>query len=315
MPDISTESPQAPRLQARFDFLADCEAAINELFRDARESKGADAAFMEFLASARQFSNLSVFNSMLVNIQRPGAVAVASRRKWASIERRIKPGTPPLLILWPFGPVAYVYEYADTEGREIDGEKANQMFAQGQPPAHSLEKLIAGARRFDVEVEFDRRQGPLSAGFAHASISDRGAIKSKKPRPAWRVVINQALDEPSRFATLAHELGHVFCGHLGAGHNGAWPDRRALVGTAECELEAEAVSYIVCQRNGLTTRSHQYLADHIGNADLDRISMFAIYEAANRVESRTARRAASDGVIEPEEIWFPLLTGSDSNDG
>lgn len=111
---------------------------------------------------------------------------------------------------------------------------------------------------------------------------------------------------PSTFATLAHELGHIYCGHLGEGPNGVWPDRRAL-SKAECELEAEAASYIVCQRNGLTTRSHDYLAAHIDNANLEQVSMFAIYEAANRIESRTSRSAKRVPSQEMEVVTFPPL--------
>lgn len=305
--DTPVVLPRDPRVQIRLDYLADCEEAINELFRRARASDGDSPAFLEFLDSTRRFSNLSVFNAMLVNIQRPGSVAVGSRREWASIGRQVKPCTPPLLILWPFGPVAYVYEYADTEGEEIVGAQANVLFATGEPPPRSLEQLIASADKYEVRVECDRRHGPLSAGFSHAAVSQRGSIDDGvKPRLAWRVVINQALDKPSAFATLAHELGHIYCGHLGEGPNGAWPDRRAL-GKAECELEAEAVSYILCLRNGLTTRSHDYLATHIDSADIEQLSMFAIYEAANRIESRTSRSAKRGPTQAIEVVTFPPL--------
>ncbi len=53
------------------------------------------------------------------------------------------------------------------------------------------------------------------------------------------------------------------------------------------ELEAEAVSWLVCQRNGIATRSKEYLNTLIDEAGLQSVSIYAIYEAANRVESRT----------------------------
>lgn len=56
------------------------------------------------------------------------------------------------------------------------------------------------------------------------------------------------------------------------------------------ELEAEAVTWLVCQRNGIITRSKEYLNSLIDEAGLQTVSMYSIYEAANRVESRTAPR-------------------------
>jgi len=296
------------KLATRLEHFVDCQAAIDALFHDARTSTGASEAFQQFLDVGIRFSNLSVFNSMLVAIQRPGAVAVGSRAKWASIGRTVKPGTPPLLILWPFGPVAYLYEYSDTEGAEMDGAQANLLFAEGQPPPRRLEHLIKAADGYDIVVDFSDRHGPLSAGLAHSAMSQLGQVKSKQPRLAWRILINKSLDEASTFATLAHELGHIYCGHLGEGPNAAWPGRRHQLGEAERELEAEAVSHIVCQRNGIKTRSAEYLAEYIGNADLELVSIFSIYEAANRVESRTTRAASRRAArIGEEPFAFPEL--------
>jgi hypothetical protein len=54
------------------------------------------------------------------------------------------------------------------------------------------------------------------------------------------------------------------------------------------EMEAEAVAWLVCQRNGVHARSKAYLGSLIGRVDdLGQVSMYAIFEAANRVESRT----------------------------
>ena len=52
-------------------------------------------------------------------------------------------------------------------------------------------------------------------------------------------------------------------------------------------MEAEAVAWLVCQRNGVQARSKEYLGSLIGQVDLAQVSLYAIFEAANRVESRT----------------------------
>ena len=54
---------------------------------------------------------------MLINIQGSGSVYVASAYEWRNIfNRTIKLGARPLVILRPFGPVAFVFELNDTEG-------------------------------------------------------------------------------------------------------------------------------------------------------------------------------------------------------
>jgi hypothetical protein len=67
---------------------------------------------------------------------------------------------------------------------------------------------------------------------------------------------------------------------------GRWPNRSHL-SSETSELEAEAVAWLVCQRNGITTRSKDYLSSLIGKANQEDVSMYSIFEAANRVESRT----------------------------
>ena len=59
---------------------------------------------------------------------------------------------------------------------------------------------------------------------------------------------------------------------------------------AECEIEAESVAWLVSTRNGVIPRSAPYMAEYIRDVDLERISVYAIFEAANRVESRTVRK-------------------------
>ena len=74
-------------------------------------------------------------------------------------------------------------------------------------------------------------------------------------------------DDTSRYATLVHELGHLYCGHLGTPHDRWWPDRRGLTQQVE-EFEAESVAYLVCHRVGILPTSDQYLSGHLAHRDL-----------------------------------------------
>ncbi len=61
----------------------------------------------------------SVFNSVLMYAQRPGAVAVETAHVWQrDYGRTLLPNASPIVILRPFGPIEFVYEYADTYGEK-----------------------------------------------------------------------------------------------------------------------------------------------------------------------------------------------------
>ncbi|MCX7109404.1 MAG: hypothetical protein NTX45_04565 [Proteobacteria bacterium] len=269
---------------SRLALFEDCASAIDGLFQQAYADQGA-SAFDEFLDFTRRFSNLSVYNAMLVRVQRPGASAVASRKKWLSIERHVVSGAIPIVILQPFGPVRFVYEFGDTEGRELKGEKNSPLFATGKLDQKTYDNTRKAAEKYGVTVNETDQYGVLLAGTA-SGLKIRPEFVTANTVTPFTVKLNKKHDLPTRFATLAHELGHVYCGHVGRDSKGRWPDRSSL-GEGLCEMEAEAVAWLVCQRNGVTSRSKAYLSLLIEKADFSKVSMYAIFEAANRVESRT----------------------------
>lgn len=291
-PDANT--PQAAR---RLDHFVDCQLAIDTLFHEAAQSQHALVAMRRFIDKAAAFSYLSVFNAMLVEVQRPGSLAVASPSKWDQIGRWIKVGARPVVILKAFGPVEFVYEHGDTDGKPMEGFEANTLLASGSPLEFSLKQMIKVAREQGVTVQMDTRAGALLAGTAHRINAERGAKVGGAQQ--WVARVNANFDEPSQFATLAHELAHIYCGHLGEGAKGAWPNRASL-GDHECEIEAEAAAWLVCRRNDVETKSAAYLLDHLQSADLRQVSMYAIFEAANRIESRTVRRVAGPVTAGPK---------------
>lgn len=263
--------------------FADCAAAIDGLFQDALKRVGS-SAFIEYIEFARRLSNLSVYNAMLVRVQRPGAAAVATEKKWLGIGRSVRPGAVPIVVLRPFGPVSFLYEVADTDGDPLPGEHANPFFAHGSLDELEWVRLLNFHREKSSARIEEVNLGSLLAGNAR-SIQ---AVPSKVPDlpvAEWLIQLNRNHTIPTRFATLAHELGHIFCGHCGADARGRWPDRSTL-SHAVRETEAEAVSYLACGRRDLSVASTEYLSDLIQNVDFKQVSLYAIFEAANRVENR-----------------------------
>lgn len=264
--------------------------ALDELFRNALQQKGARVFedMFRFLRNCRQYS---VFNMGLAYLQRPGCAAVATKKQWGELGRTIKSDAIPIIILRPFGPVMPVFEIADTDGPPLRGEAdSDWIVTRGNIPEAVLMKLLGKALTKDgINIRF------VALGYflggdarpAHIGPSARtywAASDHEDQTVHYRVRIAESLDRTARFAVLAHELAHIYCGHLGANGNNHWPDRRRALSHGQRELEAEAVAHIVLSRRGLGKNSDAYLAAHIEEGDLEKISVTAILDAANRIE-------------------------------
>ena len=301
--DSEPPDEQPPHLVA----LGDAAAIIDDLFRRATE-QGEVSAYEQFVDFVTRFRRFSMYNTMLIQAQRRGATAVGTLRQWWGIGRNIKPDATPIITLLPFGPVEFNFELGDTEGAPVPGEGSDPFRASGRLRPPQLGKVIKAAESFGVDIEFTEHYGMALAGTAaklplddasemlieefglEGIEDDAKARRMIEPvrRLYWRIRINKNHDTATKFATLAHELGHIYCGHLGRGPGGAWPERRGL-SQAERELEAETVSHLVCVRNHLTTRSAEYLRPYVTPENIRNISPFAIMGAANRIEVRGYR--------------------------
>jgi hypothetical protein len=276
---VEISSSSRRRLQS----FAECAAAIDGLFQDAVKHEGS-TAFTSYIEFARRMSNLSVYNAMLVRIQRPGAAAVATEKKWNAIQRHVRPGAIPIVVLRPFGPVSFLYEVADTDGFPLPGEDANPFVAHGEMHEVEWGHLLKHHREKNAIRIEERNFGALLAGNAR-NIQAKPSLVPDIAQTEWLIQLNQNHTIPTRFATLAHELGHIFCGHCGADPKGRWPDRSSLSYEVH-ETEAEAVAYLAASRRGLDVASMEYLSELIKKVDFRQVSLYAIFEAANRVETR-----------------------------
>jgi hypothetical protein len=55
---------------------------------------------------------------------------------------------------------------------------------------------------------------------------------------------------------------------------------------AQIELEAESVAFLVCARNGVTSKSETYLANYVKeNTTIDHIDIYQVMRAADQVET------------------------------
>lgn len=236
--------------------------------------------YKELLDFVVRLRNFAPFNAMLLHVQKPGLSYAASARDWRErFGRKPKDGARPLLILWPFGPVALVYDVLDTEGKPLPTDVAS-FFAHGAID----EKQLASFKQLVTKKHIEWcwiDAGDQTAGSI--CVIERPA-KAKDPSH-YSMNINKNHNTAVQFTTLAHELAHLFLGHLGPDKVLNVPERPSMDHAQE-ELEAESVAFLVCARNGVASKSETYLKDYVTrNTTIDDIDLYQIMRASGQVEA------------------------------
>ena len=126
---------------------------------------------------------------------------------------------------------------------------------------------IENAKRDGVSVA-ERKDGSLRAGSIELVKSGQCLSVIVKQRPKeeyvqvplrYKLILNSNHSDETKYATLVHELAHLYCGHLGTPNEKWWPDRSGLSHEVQ-EFEAESICYLVCARLGIENPSEKYLA-------------------------------------------------------
>ena len=316
---------------------------LDQLLEDSRlYRKGSD--YKNLLDFAVRLRNFAPFNALLLQIQKPGMNHAASARDWCEkFGRTINDGARPLLILWPFGPVALVYDLMDTEGRDLpDGiaafaatgemdhialERFANLIAKkniawnkvdaGDLKAGSIERLTAAQSLSSADMS--AREDLRSALEELGNLFGRKPKSSAKPVEAsrYRMNVNKNHAPNVQFATLAHELAHLFLGHLGRDLYLRIPERPKLT-HEQRELEAESTAFIVCARNGVACKSQSYLASYVKqDTTTEQLDLYQIMRAAGQVET-VLGLAAHTKLDRPETVSgvpvMPVVKTGDLSD-
>ncbi len=234
---------------------------------------------------------------MLVHVQMPGARFVAPPHRWLREYRRsIKAGARPLVILQPMGPVMFVFDVSDTEVQDdapaLPLEVERPFEVRKGRIRHELALTIENATRDGVSV-VSQQAGSQSAGSIRTA-QTRGQLTfqvKRIPKPEYvsvplryEVLLNTKHSSEAQYATLAHELAHLYCGHLGTPSAKWWPDR-SNASLDHREFEAESVCYIVCRRLGIDNPSDTYLAGYLrGHDEPPPISLDCVMKVAGLIE-------------------------------
>lgn len=239
--------------------------------------------YLELLQFVIRLHNLAPFNAMLLHIQKPSVRYVATKFEWEKkFNRTLKQGARPLIILWPFYPVAFVYDVEDTLGEKLPNIAFDHPFSTrgNEISAYSLKVYARFLRKNGIEYE-EVDTLPENAGGIRKILT---LEKSEKPVASYCIKINSDHTISVKFATLVHELGHLFLGHLGDDTVLKITGRLKLT-HAQKELEAESLSYLVCSRCDIWSNSEQYLAGYVKqNTQINDIDIYHLMKAAGNVE-------------------------------
>jgi len=299
-----------PRQTSPFDGPAPAAAwgqdvakrSLDELFCLARRYRSS-AEFHSLLKFVTSFRFYSPFNALLVHVQMPGATYVAPANRWLrDFGRRISSKARPLVILQPRGPVMFVFDVSETiagpEARELPRSVTDPFEVRGGKVGGELRLTMANAQRDGVEV-LERDAGSQSAGAIQRAPPGRSIAFEVPKRPEtlqvtvplrYELLLNKSHSAEARYATLVHELGHLYCGHVGTPNAHWWPDRRGLRQVEE-EFEAESVCYLVCGRLGIANPSDEYLSGYLkDDREVPEISLECVMKAAGLVEQMGCER-------------------------
>ena len=231
---------------------------------------GAASSVEDLLDQVAAVTGRKLFNALLAVLQMPHATMLCSaadwERKWW---RRVKPEERPLVLLFPFGPVEFVFDVSQTEATDRSRPlplDATPFAMDGWSDAREVvARLISSAEEIGVKVVTARQGANLAGKIGRVDGSDTmrlppkmGSDEPRRVSVRWIVALNLSHSPTEQLATLAHELGHLFCGHVGADQGDGWPSRDVREHMTR-ELEAESVAHLVFKRIAPGLELPQYL--------------------------------------------------------
>ena len=271
--------------------VLDDRQLLDDMFR-ATVSHRSSQVYRDLLEYVSRFRRYSVYNCFLIRLQRPTVGYVATPSDWMrQFERRVKPDARPLVMLRPFGPVMFLYDIADTEGEQPPPADLLKPFdAKGALDPMIWSNTEKNCARDRIRI-VPRDMQLNSAGWACCT-----RAPGPKQVPELEVTYNKNQKPSEAYCTLAHELAHIYLGHVCGHPRRKWPDRRNEAKDVR-EFEAESVAYIVCARQGIMTTAPQYLADYLGHNDvIPAIDIHRVLVVASKIEEmgRTLKRSKQD---------------------
>jgi hypothetical protein len=174
----------------------DERSLLDNLFQDSRLYKTSED-YMDLFQFIGRIWNFAPFNALLLQIQKPGMRFAASKMDWWDrFGAQVKEDARPLLILWPFSPVALVYDVVDVTGGTIPVD-AESFVAKGAITEGSIAKFLKRMEAADIFTDITD-----SGGGKAGSIRMTTPPKDEKSKGWHRMKLNRNHEPPVRFVTI-----------------------------------------------------------------------------------------------------------------
>ena len=256
---------------------------IDSLLRRASQHRRSEKheEFIEFIS---RFRHYSFFNATLVYIQNPKVSFFGTDSFWKNkFKRKVNPDAKPYIILMPGGPIGFVYDVFETNGEE----SAYDFINLGAYKYIYETKGHLSERVYNLIIE-ETQNWSISVYYKVFSFFKAGYVQDKNSR--LKIFLKEHETQKNNFATLTHELAHIFLGHLGDRElSNRKKDKVLRIGKRDLtiqarELEAETVSFLVCNKLNLEPNSHTYIASYIDKDEVfDNISYAEIIKCADKI--------------------------------
>ena len=281
---------------------AGIEQGIKELFESEK--------YMRYLSVMSRFHRYSVNNTMLIYMQKPDATLVAGYNKWKNqFERHVKRGEHGITIIAPTPFKKKIEEQKldpdtkapilDAEGKAVMEEREVEipMFrpvkvfdvsqTDGKPLPELASTLSGSVQNYEAFMEALRRSAPVPLSVESMAAKMDGYFSPDQQR----IAIREGMSEVQTVSAAVHEIAHSKL------HNYAKAQEEAArAGDKEPpkkkdrnteEVEAESISYAVCQYYGIQTgeNSFGYIATWSQGKELPelRASLETINKAAGEL--------------------------------
>jgi antirestriction protein ArdC len=218
-------------------------------------TEGGWAAWLEFQSKLHTYS---FYNTLLIQMQHPGATAVAGYKAWQKLGRHVRKGEKSHIGI--FAPMKRSYWTKETDPETGEEKKVRKSYVKGfrivkvfevsqtdgepVPERPAVERLKGDDKGLIEVLKSHAESLGCSVRFGHAD----GANGYYKPMTR-EIVVEKSMEPAAQAKTLAHEIGHHILHGKEEGH---------LMERADKELEAESFAYIVCTNLGLETASYSF---------------------------------------------------------
>ena len=238
---------------------------LGQLARRYRES----SSFGRLLDFVIRMRELSPYNAALLHLQKPEAQMVRTPAEWLLLGRQPLPEARPALLLYPGGPLSFVFDISDTSG-----EKVSPPSLPASNPATLLENTIERILREGVAVA-----GPLFGQEPQGRLR-----RGRHGEPPFSITLDPNEEPSARYATLVYELARLFLGHLGGCEGCEWK-ARPPADDISGRFEAGAVAALVCGRAGVPTEAGAFVRGYLRNfPETPDLSLDLVLRAASKIE-------------------------------